>query len=122
MSESNAKMCAIIVIVCMALLTMGYGWGAYIYIAIMAYATFNTVLASAGVLNGIINPMDTIKEMKEDGWVRPSKMDRFFLQIIHGIMLYNIFIFGFVFTSGVFATILSIDVMGNFLRALKGDE
>jgi len=122
MKDINIQIVAVIVTLCMALLTFGYVWGAYIYIGIMAYTSFNTIIASAGVLNGLVNPMDSIKELKDNGWVRPSKLTTLLGQIIHSAMLYKMYLAGFIFSTGFFAAIMAIGVVGNALLALEGEE
>lgn len=122
MTDLNLKISAVIVVSCMALLTFGYTWAAYIYMAIMAYASFNTIIASAGVLNGIVNPIDSIKELKANGWIRPSKATLFLVQVVHSAMLYKMFLAGFVFSTGFFAAVVTIGVVGNILLALNGEE
>lgn len=122
MKDLNLQINAALVTICMALLTFGYVWAAYAYIAIMVYSSFNTIIASAGVLNGIVNPIDNINKLKENGWVRPSKIATFLTHVIHSAMLYKMFLAGFVFSTGFFAAVISIGAVGNILLALNGEE
>lgn len=122
MKDLNLLIYAIIVLFCMVTLNYGFVWAAYIYIAILGYSSFNTIIASAGVLNGIVDAQENIRELKENGWIRPSTMTMFLLQIIHVVMLYKMFIVGFVFTTGFFAAVLAIQIIGNIFVAIKGED
>jgi len=122
MKDLNLLINAIVVLFCMVMLSYGFVWAAYIYIAMMCYSSFNTIIASAGVINGVVDAKENIRQLKESGWVRPSTMTMFILQIIHAIMLYNIFLVGFVLTSGFFAAVLTIQSIGNFFIAIKGED
>ena len=103
--------------------TFGFIIPIYVIICLFALSTFTIGLASAAAIYGFVDAKDNIKKLNAEGkLINNTKLLTFMLHIIQAMSIYTIYIAGFVFTSGIFATSLGVAFVGNILRAIKGDK
>lgn len=85
---------------------------------LLAIATFVIFAGAASMLSLIID-YDAIKK-QYDETKRPNSSILFMSQTISCISVYTIYSFGFVFTSGIFASTMSILMIGTFFSVIIG--
>lgn len=123
MPISNILIAAIMYSVLMSMISYGFYpmIGLYGIMGLMIYNTCMVVVASSASVFGFVNPKENIEEMKKEGSLNSNtKLLTFFLQVIQGTAIYSLYVAGFAFASGVFATSLGVMFLGNIFRAIKG--